>query len=61
MTIIGTNKRGAKVKINPTSGGGFTLSLIAKNGTGWAAPVQTIAEAKVKAELALGPLSWSEK
>lgn len=61
MILIGTNKRGDKVKISSTTGGGFTLSLIAKNGTGWAAPVQTLAEAKAKVEQALGPLSWCER
>lgn len=61
MTITGTNKRGDMVKINPTSAGGFTLSLIAKNGTGWAAPAQSIADAKAKAEHALGPLIWREQ
>ncbi len=58
MTLIGTNKRGDKVKINPVPEGGFTLSLIAKNGTGWASPVQTVEEAKDKAEQAIGPLTW---
>lgn len=61
MTIIGTNKRGDKVKISPTSPGSFTLSLIAKNGTGWAAPVHSIAEGKAKAEQALGLLAWREQ
>lgn len=61
MTLTGTNKRGDKVKISPSTRGGFTLSLIAKNGTGWAAPVQTISEAKEKAEQALGPLTWCEQ
>jgi hypothetical protein len=61
MTFIGTNKRGDKVKISPIPEGGFTISLIAKNGTGWASPADTVVEAKAKAEQALGPLTWQER
>lgn len=60
MTITGTNKRGDSVKISSASEGVFTLSLITKNGTGWAAPVQSVAEAKAKAEQVLGRLAWTD-
>lgn len=61
MALIGTNKRGDKVKIKSVPEGGFTLSLIAANGTGWAMTVQTVVEAKAKAVQALGPLTWFDK
>ncbi len=60
MQFIGTNKHGT-VKIKPSSAGHFTLSLIAQNGTGWAEPAQSIAEAKAKAEQSLGKVTWQEK
>ena len=59
--LIGTNKRGDQVKIKPASKDGFTLSLMAKNGTGWAEPARSISEAKAKAVQALGPLTWLEQ
>lgn len=59
--IIGTNKRGDQVKIKSTSRGNFTLSLVTKNGTGWAEPAHSLSEAKAKAEKVLGPLSWQEQ
>ena len=59
--LVGTNKRGDQVKIKSTSRGNFTLSLVAKNGTGWAEPAHSLSEAKAKAEQALGPLCWQEQ
>ena len=59
--LVGTNKRGDQVKIKSTTSGGYTLSLVAKNGTGWAEPAHTLSEAKAKAEKVLGPLCWNEE
>ena len=58
--LIGITKRGDQVKIKPSSRDGFTLSLMAANGTGWAETAKTITEAKARAEQTLGKITWQK-